>query len=80
VQFGVFARHQNAVYGFGRPAILKTSSPKPLKIPFFPLASGRQVDERLGISVDQLTRPVPFRRIPQKPANHPAPGFEIEPC
>jgi AraC-like DNA-binding protein len=66
VQFRVFARHQNAVYAFGRPAILKTSSPKPLKIPLFPLASGRQADERLGISVEQLTRPVPFRRIPHR--------------
>src|SRR6266446_1844977 len=48
-------------------AILKTSSPKPLKIPLFPLASGRHdVDERLGISVDQLTEPVPFRPIPHR--------------
>ena len=46
---------------------MKTSSPKPLKIPLFPLASGRHdVDERLGVSVDQLTQPVPFRPIPHR--------------
>ena len=63
----MFARHQDSVYDFDRTSILKTSSPKPLKIPLFPLASGRHdVDERLGISVDQLTRPVPFREIPHR--------------
>lgn len=42
-------------------------SPKPRKIPLFPLASGRHdVDERLGISADRLTQPVPFRQIPHR--------------
>ena len=62
----MFARHQNSAYDFDWVVILKTSSPKPLKIPLFALASGRQADERLGISVEQLTRPVPFRRIPHR--------------
>jgi AraC family transcriptional regulator, transcriptional activator of pobA len=40
---------------------------KPLKIPLFPLASGRDdVDELLGISIERLTTPVPFRRIPHR--------------
>lgn len=38
---------------------------KPLKIPLFRLASGRnQVDDRLGISLQQLARHVPFRHVP----------------
>ena len=46
---------------------MKTRSSKPLKIPLFPLASGRhEVDERLGISIDRLTQPVPFRQIPHR--------------
>jgi hypothetical protein len=33
-------------------------SEKPLKIPLFPMASGRgEVDQLLGISIEQLTNP-----------------------
>jgi AraC family transcriptional activator of pobA len=40
---------------------------KPLKIPLFRLASGRtQVDDRLGISLQQLAQSVPFRHIPHR--------------
>src|ERR1700732_2875155 len=43
-------------------AILKMSPEKPLKIPLFPMASGRdEVDELLGISIEKLTKQVPFR-------------------
>jgi mannose-6-phosphate isomerase-like protein (cupin superfamily) len=46
---------------------LKTLSEKPLKIPLFPLASGRDdVDELLGISIERLTKQVPFRHIPHR--------------
>jgi AraC family transcriptional activator of pobA len=42
-------------------------SGKPLKIPLFHLASGRnQVDERLGISLQQLAQHVPFRHVPHR--------------
>jgi AraC family transcriptional regulator, transcriptional activator of pobA len=40
---------------------------KPLKIPLFRLASGRQqVDDRLGISFQQLALEVPFRHVPHR--------------
>ena len=40
---------------------------KPLKIPLFPMASGRdEVDELLGISIEQLTKQVPFRHTPHR--------------
>jgi AraC family transcriptional regulator, transcriptional activator of pobA len=40
---------------------------KPLKIPLFPMASGREdVDQLLGISIEQLTKQVPFRHIPHR--------------
>jgi AraC family transcriptional regulator, transcriptional activator of pobA len=40
---------------------------KPLKIPLFPMASGRDdVDQLLGISIEQLTKQVPFRHIPHR--------------
>ena len=40
---------------------------KPLKIPLFPLASGRtEVDERLGISFQKLAQHVPFRHVPHR--------------
>jgi AraC family transcriptional regulator, transcriptional activator of pobA len=43
------------------------SSPKPLKIPLFPMASGRDdVDELLGISIEGLAKQVPFRQIPHR--------------
>jgi AraC family transcriptional activator of pobA len=46
---------------------LKTLSEKPLKIPLFPLASGRDdVDELLGISIEELTKQVPFRHTPHR--------------
>lgn len=39
----------------------------PLKIPLFHLASGRnQVDDRLGISFQQLAQHVPFRHVPHR--------------
>ena len=42
-------------------------SEKPLKIPLFPMASGRDdVDQLLGISIEQLTKQVPFRHIPHR--------------
>jgi AraC-like DNA-binding protein/mannose-6-phosphate isomerase-like protein (cupin superfamily) len=42
-------------------------SSKPLKIPLFGLASGRnQVDDQLGISLQQLTQHVPFRHVPHR--------------
>jgi AraC family transcriptional regulator, transcriptional activator of pobA len=42
-------------------------SEKPLKIPLFPMASGRgEVDQLLGISIEQLTKQVPFRHIPHR--------------
>jgi AraC-like ligand binding domain len=42
-------------------------SEKPLKIPLFPMASGRgEVDQLLGISIEQLTKQVPFRHIPRR--------------
>src|SRR5260221_13745505 len=42
-------------------------SEKPLKIPLFLMASGRsEVDPLLGISIEQLTRQVPFRHIPHR--------------
>jgi len=38
-------------------AISKMSPKKPLKIPLFPMTSGRdEVDEFLGISIEQLTQ------------------------
>jgi AraC family transcriptional activator of pobA len=46
---------------------VKMLSPKPLKIPLFPLTSGRDdVDELLGISIEGLTTQVPFRQIPHR--------------
>src|SRR4030081_3034052 len=40
---------------------------KSLKIPLFPMAIGRDdVDEHLGISIQQLTKQVPFRHIPHR--------------
>lgn len=40
---------------------------KPLKIPLFHLASGRkQVDDRLGVSLQQLSQDVPFRHVPHR--------------
>lgn len=46
---------------------MKMFSPKPLKIPLFPLASGRDdVDELLGISIEGLATQVPFRQIPHR--------------
>jgi AraC family transcriptional activator of pobA len=40
---------------------------KPLKIPLFHLASGRkQVDERIGVSYQQLSQHVPFRHVPHR--------------
>jgi len=40
---------------------------KPLKIPLFHLASGRkQVDDRLGVSLQQLSQHVPFRYVPHR--------------
>ena len=40
---------------------------KPLKIPLFPMASGRDdVDELLGISIELLTKQVPFRHTPHR--------------
>jgi AraC family transcriptional regulator, transcriptional activator of pobA len=40
---------------------------KPRKIPLFGLASGRtQVDDRLGISLQQLAQGVPFRHVPHR--------------
>jgi AraC family transcriptional regulator, transcriptional activator of pobA len=40
---------------------------KPRKIPLFPMASGRDdVDQLLGISIEQLTKQVPFRHIPHR--------------
>jgi len=40
---------------------------KPLKIQLFPMASGRDdVDQLLGISIEQLTKQVPFRHIPHR--------------
>jgi AraC family transcriptional activator of pobA len=40
---------------------------KPLKIPLFPMASGRDdVDQLLGISIEQLTKQVPFRHFPHR--------------
>ena len=43
------------------------SPEKPLKIPLFPMASGRdEVDELLGISIEQLTKQVPFRHTPHR--------------
>jgi hypothetical protein len=42
-------------------------SEKPLKIPLFSMASGRDaVDELLGVSIEQLTKQVPFRHIPHR--------------
>jgi mannose-6-phosphate isomerase-like protein (cupin superfamily) len=42
-------------------------SEKPLKIPLFPMASGREgVDQLLGISIERLTKQVPFRHIPHR--------------
>jgi AraC family transcriptional regulator, transcriptional activator of pobA len=42
-------------------------SEKPLKIPLFPMASGRNnVDQLLGISIEQLTKQVPFGYIPHR--------------
>jgi len=42
-------------------------SEKPLKIPLFPMASGRNnVDRLLGISIEQLARQVAFRHIPHR--------------
>jgi AraC-like DNA-binding protein len=50
-------------------ASAEMSSSKPLKIPLFGLASGRnQVDDRLGISLQQLAQHVPFRHVPHRPA------------
>jgi AraC family transcriptional activator of pobA len=63
----VFACHQNSVDDSGWAAILKMLSEKPLKIPLFPMASGRDdVDELLGISIEQLTKQVPFRKVPHR--------------
>jgi AraC family transcriptional regulator, transcriptional activator of pobA len=63
----VFAFHQNSRDAFGWAVILKMLSEKPRKIPLFPLASGRDdVDELLGISIEQLTKQVPFRHIPHR--------------
>jgi AraC family transcriptional activator of pobA len=46
---------------------MKMRSPKPLKIPLFPLASGRSgVDELLGICIEPLATQVPFRGIPHR--------------
>jgi AraC family transcriptional regulator, transcriptional activator of pobA len=40
---------------------------KPLKVPLFPLASGRtEVDERLGVSFQKLVQHVPFRHVPHR--------------
>jgi AraC family transcriptional activator of pobA len=40
---------------------------RPLKIPLFHLASGRnQVDDRLGVSFQQLAQHVPFRHVPHR--------------
>ena len=48
-------------------ASAEMSSSKPLKIPLFGLASGRnQVDDRLGISLQQLAQHVPFRHVPHR--------------
>jgi AraC family transcriptional regulator, transcriptional activator of pobA len=48
-------------------ASAEVSSRKPLKIPLFRLASGRnQVDDRLGISLQQLAQHVPFRHVPHR--------------
>jgi AraC family transcriptional regulator, transcriptional activator of pobA len=42
-------------------------SERPLKIPLFPMASGRDdVDQLLGISIAQLTKQVPFRHVPHR--------------
>jgi AraC family transcriptional activator of pobA len=46
---------------------LETLSSKPLKIPLFRLASGRkQVDDRLGVSLQKLAQHVPFRHVPHR--------------
>ena len=46
---------------------LENVAQKPLKIPLFPMASGRdEVDELLGISIEQLTKQVPFRHTPHR--------------
>jgi mannose-6-phosphate isomerase-like protein (cupin superfamily) len=45
----------------------KMLSEKPLKIPLFPMARGRgEIDQLLGISMEQLTKQVPFRHIPHR--------------
>jgi AraC-like DNA-binding protein len=42
-------------------------SSRPLRIPLFRLASGRKrVDDRLGISFEQLHQHVPFRHVPHR--------------
>jgi hypothetical protein len=42
----------------------KMLSEKPLKIPLFPMARGRgEIDQLLGISIEQLAKQVPFRHI-----------------
>jgi AraC family transcriptional regulator, transcriptional activator of pobA len=65
--FRAFACDQNSVDDFGWAAVLKMLSEKPLKIPLFSMASGRDdVDELLGISIEQLTKQVPFRKIPHR--------------
>jgi hypothetical protein len=52
-----FASDINSADRLSCTAILKMSPEKPLKIPLFPMASGRvQVDELLGISIEQLTK------------------------
>ena len=62
-----FASHINSADRLSCTAILKMSSEKPLKIPLFPMASGRdEVDELLGISIEQLTKQVPFRHTPHR--------------
>jgi mannose-6-phosphate isomerase-like protein (cupin superfamily) len=45
----------------------KMLSEKPLKIPLFPIARGRgEIDQLLGISIEQLTKQVPFLHIPHR--------------
>ena len=62
-----FASDINSADRLSCAAILKMSPEKPLKIPLFPMASGRdEVDELLGISIEQLTKQVPFRHTPHR--------------
>jgi quercetin dioxygenase-like cupin family protein len=62
-----FASDRNSADRFNGTAALKMSPQKPLKIPLFPMASGRdEVDELLGISIEQLTKQVPFRHTPHR--------------